>query len=414
VRASSAFETETPPTPPPPSSHFTIRVIMYYAILITTYFLRGFISVVYYPIPFICVYLWYTWGNKRSDDFPHLEMSFNWLKTATYVSVTNWFIVRQTLLEDVEKAIQLSMSGYDILLYKLSPFEIHVYFNNMGYYNHFIYRVYVTKHNIWSNKYVIIADMMEGYDFRKFFYSFCDHLGKMRYQLEAKKRLDLGAESLFILPSLIHLSDNAMDEVIRNALDHIKNHNISIGLRLLANAIEDTNYHYLVHRYKVVNVLENIIFGDEYYNHDKLVAITAMRLLEENGGLLFHSNNKYCELTRPLYEFKSGPFENCPYFHGTLAVNRAKELVRSSGLPGCYLIFSPDSDFNVAYLVYFIKDVTIDKITHNNAKFYIKKKAYKSVDDYIAVALKTAKPLIRPVMPLLIAYEALRIIKPKM
>jgi hypothetical protein len=315
------------------------------------------------------------------------------------------------------------MSEYDILMYNVTPFEIHIHFNNLGYYNHFIYRVYVTKNSVWFNKYVIVADMMEGYDFRKFFYTFCDHLIMKSYKTEARRRLDIGMNLVdHQINAFIGSSESMIDEVIRNAIHRIKNQNIVLGLRVLVNVIENKDYNYLLYRYKIKDILEGIIFSDSSSESDKLVAITGIRLLVENQALLFFPDtSKYHELTRPLYEYKVGPYENCPYFHGTLNVNKAKEILSSVGLPGYYMIFAPDCNFKVSYLLFFkeiigdSKVFSTEKITYNEDDkfFYIKKKGYKSVDKYVVSRNNMHLPFIRPVKPLLIAYEALRVIEPK-
>lgn len=373
--------------------------------MVIGYLLRGYVSYVHlYLLPIMLIYVLYALTSKKHDYFPHLEMTYNWLSTATYVTVTNWFIIREKLLEDIEDAIQASMNGYDILLYKLSPCEIHVYFNNGGYYNHFVYRVYVTKINIWFSKYVIVMDMVEGYDFRRFFYAFCDQMKVKKYKTESKKRLNLGLGPQ-LLP-FIDLSENAIDDVIRNAVNHIKNNNTAVGLNILINVIDNKDFIYLVHRHKIVELLESVIFSATHCDEHKLLAITAIRLLTENKNtVVFLNVHKYQQLTRPMYELKMGPYEKCPYFHGSVKVEKAKDLLQS---PMKCLIFSYGE---MTYIIYNLNSkFIIEKIEYDEKLFYIKKKGYKSVDEYVTE--KRLTPLIQPTMPLIIALEALRVIKP--
>jgi hypothetical protein len=53
------------------------------------------------------------------------------------------------------------------------------------------------------------------------------------------------------------------------------------------------------------------------------------------------------------------------------------------------------------------------KITYDKNMFSIQGKEYKSVDDFIATVPKLHYPVMRPVKPLLIAMEALKILNHK-
>ena len=402
----------------------------YYVLLILFIVLRGYVENPYYYVaPVLLVYLCMALADHRKASFPSVKKTDKWLKTATYVEVTSWFMSRKTLLQDVEESINLAFVNTHAVIHKLTPYDFHVYYNDSGHFTQHVYRVYVVhQRNILMTNYLISCDTVDGVNCSKQFHAFATQMSKKKYYVKPRREY-INLDDNHLMP-FVDASEGTIDECIRRSLAYIDNHQTAVGLRILLNLIEDNKqyYYYLVARYKVVPTLERIAF-DSLSNEDdwRLMAITALRLLSEDKNMLvgLFSQQEYVNLAKPLFEHKSGPYNSCHYFHGMMDMDRAKKLVNHSGQPGYYMIFALDYDFNNSILICYHavnespfnfdtkRTCTTRKITYNEDKhlFFIEGKPYKSVDDYVSTIPTFHFPYVRPVKPILIAMESLDILK---
>lgn len=358
----------------------------------------------------------------KSTSFPSVKKTDKWLATANYVEVTNWFVIRRSLLQDVEASITSSLPHTNFVTHKMTPYEFHVYYNECGHFNHYVYRVFEVKQgNVFTTQYLISCENLEGLNAGKQFHGFTTQL-KKKYHV--KPQVEYMNIDNVNVSSLVASEDNIKRCIIRS-LELIGTDRVTVGLRMLLDMIDVENskrYFYLFQQYKVVINLENIAFKSSD-DDDRLMAITALRLFSQDSRMFVGTffSNEYVKLAKPLYEHKSGPYSNCFYYHGRMEVNSAKELVSSTGHPGFYLIFSlhdetalisyqavVDSPFNADTRRSFV----MRKITYDEDKrvFLIQGRQYKSVDDYVMTVPKLRHPYMRPVKPLLIAIEALKIL----
>ena len=410
------------PFPPPPQSLFTLRATIYYGVVIVCFFLRGYVShPQYFYVPIMAVYLYLLMVDK-STSFPSVKKTDKWLETANYVEVTSWFVIRRALLQDVEDSINASLTNTDIVTHKMTPCEFHVYYNECGHFNHYVYRVFrVIDSNVLTSKYLISCENLEGVNAGKQFHGFVTRLNKKYY---FKPRMEYMRFDNVDVSSVVASEDN-IKRCIMRSLELIGTDRVTFGLRMLLDMIDiedNRRYNYLFQQFKIVITLENIAFKSKD-DDDRLMAITALQMLSNDRGMFVGTffNDEYVKLVKPLYEHKSGPYSGCFYYHGRMEVNSAKELVSSTGHPGFYLIFSVydetalisyqavvDSPFNSDTRRSFV----IRKITYDEDKhvFVIQGRQYKSVDDYIMTVPKLRHPYMRPVKPLLIAMEALKIL----
>lgn len=411
------------PSPVPTLSNFTLRATMYYGLLIICFLMRGYVNNShYYFVPLGLIYLYLTASDKRTS-FPSVKKTDKWLETANYVEVTSWFVFRKTLLEDIDDSLNATFSNMDVVVRKMSPYEFNVYYNESGQFTYNVYRVYLVRQSsIFVTSYLISCDTVEGFRHTNKFHEFTVNLGKTYSVKPRREYMNLNNHAT----PFVNVSETTIDDCLRQSLDLIHSRELLAGLRLMIDLIETTNkkYNYLIQRYKVVTILERIAFEATTSDDLRLMAITALRLLSLDKMMFIGTffSDEYVNLVKPLYEYKKGPWLGYDYFHGTMDINTAKTLVSSSGQPGFYLIFCVFDEF-----VLISYQATVDipfnadprrafkmrKITYDKNMFSIQGKEYKSVDDFIATVPKLHYPVMRPVKPLLIAMEALKILNHK-
>ena len=400
----------SPPLPLPLLSLFTLRAIFYYVLLLVAIIMRNTIANAhYYCLAAIPLYFLLMLTDRGRDVFTTLSHP---PINSNYIKITSWFIVRKTLLQDIEDALRTVFVNYKIVITKLSPTEFNVYFNDSGFYTHIIVKVYSTSSTMWVRNYIITYLSMEGCHTSKYFHSLHQVIGQ-KYTVMSKKMVMISDPS-----EEIQVSNPMLEQSLKFVYHHSDNENYAIGLRLLINVLEETQQptgtpSLLFLRFDLVSKLEDILFNEDekpIQDDIRLMAITALRLIFVKN-LCEPDVSKYKTLTSTLDD-ANNPLKDCSYYHGTISRSDAKRVISKSHLWQTYLVFT-DKQNHEMYLMIFNYNSIFQtfKIGYDSKLFILKNRKYKTMDDLIYDQDLFCQPIQRDNKNVLIAIEALAIMK---
>ncbi len=361
----------------------------------------------YYCLGAIALYISLMFTDKGRDVFTTLSHPPT---NSNYIKITSWFIRRKTLLQDIENALRTVFADYKIVITKLSATEFNVYFNDSGFYNHIIVKV-CASNTIWVRNYFITYLSTEGCHTQKYFHTLYEVIGR-KYTVMNKRMVMVSDPS-----EEIQVSTPMLKQSLKFIYHHLDNENYAVGLRLLINVLEETQQttgtpSLLFLRLDLVSKLETILFDDEKPQDDvRLMAITALRLI-------FTKNfsgpdvSKYKSLTTVLDD--TNPLKDCSYYHGTISRSDAKRIISKSHLWQTYLVFTDKQNHEMYLMIFnYVSIFETFKIgyDHVNGLFILKNKKYKTMDDLIYQQDLFCQPIQRDLRNVLIAFEALAIMK---
>lgn len=363
----------------------------------------------YYCLGAIPLYVLFMLTDRARDVFTTLSHPPT---NSNYIKITSWFIVRKTLLQDIEDALRVVFKNYNILITKLSPTEFNVYFNDSGFYSHIIVKVYSTSTTMWVRHYIITYLSMEGCHTSKYFHSLYQVIGQ-KYTVMSKKMVMVSDPS-----EEIQVSSPMLEQSLKFVCHHLENENYAIGLRLLINVLEETQQtnsgtpSFLLLRFDLVSKLEDILFNKDKPIQDdvRLMAITALRLIFSKN-VCRPDNSRYNSLTSALDD-DNNPLKDCSYYHGTISRSEAKRNISKSHMWQTYLVFTDKQNHEMYLMIFnYVSIFQTFKIGYDSKLFILKNKKYKTIHDLIYDQDLLCQPIQRDVTKLLIAFEALAIMQ---
>jgi hypothetical protein len=362
----------------------------------------------YYCLGAIPLYVLLMLTDKGRDDFTTLSHPPT---NSNYIKITSWFIVRKTLLQDIEDALRIVLKNYKIVITKLSPTEFNVYFNDSGFYSHVIIKVYSTSTSVWVKNYIITYSIVQGCQ-TNYLHSLHQVIGQ-KYYVMSKKLVMISDPS-----EEIQVSDSMLEQSLESVCQHLENENYSVGLRVLINILEEvkqtrTNALFFRLHFDLVSKIEDILFNEDgkpIQDDVRLMAITALRHVFSKN-LCRPDVFRYNSLTFALDD-ESNPFKNCSYYHGTISRSEAKRVISKSHLWQTFLVFT-DKQNHETYLMIFnyVSIFQTFKIGYDSELFILKNKKYKTLDELIYHQDLLCQPIQRDLTKVLIAIEALAIMK---